>query len=181
MVEVTLYTRSGCTLCDKAKAAMHASGVAVRITEVDIDRDPVLRERYTNDVPVVHIDGREAFRHRVDPETFRRMAMSRLKDEKCVPCRGGVPPLKGGELHRLATELAGGWRVVDEHHLEKEYTFPDFAQALVFTNRVGAIAEEEGHHPDIYLAWGKVRVTIWTHKVDGLTRSDFVLAAKLPG
>jgi 4a-hydroxytetrahydrobiopterin dehydratase len=69
--------------------------------------------------------------------------------------------------------------VVGEHHLEKEYTFPDFAQALAFTNAVGAIAEEEGHHPDIYLAWGKARVTIWTHKVDGLTRSDFVLAAKI--
>jgi 4a-hydroxytetrahydrobiopterin dehydratase len=180
MVEVTLYTRAGCALCDKAKAAMLASGVAVRITEVDIDRDAALREKYTNDVPVIHIDGREAFRHRVDPEAFRRLTMSTLKNEKCVPCRGGVPALKGAELEQLASELGGGWRVVDEHHLEKQFAFPDFAQALAFTNRVGAIAEEEGHHPDISLAWGKVGVKIWTHKIDGLTRSDFVLAAKLP-
>ena len=105
--------------------------------------------------------------------------MSSLANEKCIPCRGGIPALKGEELAALARELGAEWRVVDEHHLEREFRFPDFAQALAFTNKVGAIAEEEGHHPDIYLAWGKVRVTIWTHKVDGLTRSDFVLAAKI--
>lgn len=105
--------------------------------------------------------------------------MTSLSADRCVPCRGGVPPLEGEELRKLADELGGGWRVVDGHHLEKEFTFPDFAQALAFTNRVGAIAEEEGHHPDIHLAWGKVRITIWTHKIDGLTRSDFVLAAKI--
>ncbi|MDP9360987.1 MAG: 4a-hydroxytetrahydrobiopterin dehydratase [Acidobacteriota bacterium] len=105
--------------------------------------------------------------------------MQSLADETCVPCRGDVPAIKGEELSALAASLGGGWRVVEEHHLEKEVTFPDFAQALAFTNRVGAIAEAEGHHPDIYLAWGKVRVTIWTHKVDGLTRADFVLAAKI--
>jgi 4a-hydroxytetrahydrobiopterin dehydratase len=102
-----------------------------------------------------------------------------LATERCVPCRGGVPPIKGEELRALATELGGGWRVVDEHHLEKEHRFPDFAAALAFTNKVGAVAEAEGHHPDIYLAWGKVRITIWTHKIDGLTRSDFVMAAKI--
>jgi len=105
--------------------------------------------------------------------------MPNLANEKCVPCRGGVPALKGQELQAVATELGGGWKVVEEHHLEKEFTFPDFVQALAFTNRVGAIAEEEGHHPDIYLAWGKVRITTWTHKIDGLTRSDFILAAKI--
>ena len=102
-----------------------------------------------------------------------------LANEKCVPCKGGVPPLKGEELVRLTRELGSGWRVVDEHHLEKELRFRNFAEALAFTNKVGAIAEQEGHHPDIYLAWGKVRVTIWTHAIDGLTRSDFVLAAKI--
>jgi len=107
-----------------------------------------------------------------------RMSSS-LANEKCVPCRGGVPAIKGDELHGLAKDLGGNWRVVDEHRHEKEFTFADFAQALAFTNKVGAIAEEEGHHPDIYLAWGKVRITIWTHKIDGLTRSDFVLAAKI--
>jgi 4a-hydroxytetrahydrobiopterin dehydratase len=105
--------------------------------------------------------------------------MSSLANEKCVPCRGGVPPLKGAELRELQAQLAAGWRVVDEHHLELERTFPDFATALAFVNRVGALAEEEGHHPDIDLAWGKVRITLWTHKIDGLSRSDFVLAAKI--
>ncbi|HKO56262.1 MAG TPA: 4a-hydroxytetrahydrobiopterin dehydratase [Thermoanaerobaculia bacterium] len=104
---------------------------------------------------------------------------SSLANEKCIPCRGGVPPLAGAELRALADELGNGWRVVDGHHLEKTFDFPDFAQALAFTNRIGAVAEEEGHHPDIHLAWGKVGVTIWTHKIDGLTRSDFVLAAKI--
>ncbi|HEX9161746.1 MAG TPA: 4a-hydroxytetrahydrobiopterin dehydratase [Thermoanaerobaculia bacterium] len=104
---------------------------------------------------------------------------SSLADEQCVPCRGGVPALKGRELHGVARELGGGWRVIDEHHLEKEFRFPDFEQALSFTNAVGAIAERQGHHPDIHLAWGKVAIDIWTHKVDGLTRSDFVLAAKI--
>lgn len=105
--------------------------------------------------------------------------MTRLANEKCVPCRGGVPALKGAELRVLVDELGGGWRVAGNHHIEKDFTFPDFASALAFTNEIGALAEEEGHHPDIHLAWGKVRVTIWTHVIDGLTRSDFVLAAKI--
>ncbi|HEY3056251.1 MAG TPA: 4a-hydroxytetrahydrobiopterin dehydratase [Thermoanaerobaculia bacterium] len=104
---------------------------------------------------------------------------STLVNEKCIPCRGGVPPLKGKELQSIVRELGGTWHVADEHHLEKEFRFPDFEQALSFTNAVGAIAEREGHHPDIHLAWGKVRIEIWTHKIDGLTRSDFILAAKI--
>ena len=107
--------------------------------------------------------------------------MTALAKEKCVPCRGGVPPLKGAELRVLIEELGNGWRLSGNHHIEKDWTFPDFASALAFTNQVGAIAEAEGHHPDIYLAWGKVRITIWTHVIDGLTRSDFVLAAKIDG
>ena len=102
-----------------------------------------------------------------------------LADKRCVPCRGGVPPLKGTDLEVFRQQLSGAWRVVDEHHLEREFTFDDFAQALAFTNDIGAIAEEQDHHPDIYLAWGKVRITIWTHKIDGLTESDFILAAKI--
>jgi len=104
--------------------------------------------------------------------------MSDLALKECVPCKGGVPPLGGEALDRLREELGGDWRVVDGHHLEKEYKFPDFRAALDFTNRVGELAEGQGHHPDIFLAWGKVRVTIWTHKIDGLTESDFVFAAK---
>ncbi|MGH7753094.1 MAG: 4a-hydroxytetrahydrobiopterin dehydratase [Gemmatimonadales bacterium] len=97
----------------------------------------------------------------------------------CVPCKGGVPPLKGVALKDLERRLGGGWNVVNEHHLEKEFTFKDFREALAFTNRVGDLAEQQGHHPDIYLAWGKTRITIWTHKIDGLTESDFVMAAKI--
>ena len=102
-----------------------------------------------------------------------------LANEKCVPCRGGVPALKGEELRELSRELSDDWRIVEEHHLERSYAFSDFASALAFTNRVGALAEEQGHHPDLCLGWGKVAITIWTHKIDGLTRSDFVLAAKI--
>ena len=106
------------------------------------------------------------------------MDEARLADRDCIPCRGGVPPLKGEETTRLLRELDRGWRVADEHHLEREYSFPDFRTALAFVNRVGELAESQGHHPDLYLAWGKVRVMVWTHKIDGLTESDFVFAAK---
>jgi len=101
-----------------------------------------------------------------------------LAAKTCVPCRGGVPPLKGQELESLARQLPA-WAVVKEHHLHRAYTFPDFRAALAFVNRVGELAEQQGHHPDIVLAWGKVEVTIWTHKIDGLTESDFILAAKI--
>ena len=104
--------------------------------------------------------------------------MSGLVEKECVPCKGEVPPLKGSQLVKVAKELNGGWQVINEHHLEKEYKFKDFRQALDFTNKVGELAESQGHHPDIYLTWGKVKLTIWTHKIDGLTESDFVLAAK---
>jgi 4a-hydroxytetrahydrobiopterin dehydratase len=101
-----------------------------------------------------------------------------LAEKHCVPCRGGVPPLKGEELEKLKAQIPG-WQVVDEHHLTKLFTFPDFRLALDFVNRAGAVAEEEGHHPDLYLSWGKVEVRTWTHKIDGLTESDFILAAKI--
>ena len=101
-----------------------------------------------------------------------------LADKQCVPCKGGVAPLKGEQLEQLEEQVKD-WQVVDEHHLVKMYKFPDFRKALDFVNSVGAIAEEQGHHPDLYLAWGKVEVKIWTHKVDGLTESDFILAAKM--
>ena len=101
-----------------------------------------------------------------------------LAQKQCVPCRGGVPSLKGAELEALKRQVPG-WDVVNEHHLKKTYTFPDFVKALDFVNKAGAIAEQQGHHPDLYLSWGKVGVEIWTHKIDGLTESDFILAAKL--
>ena len=104
--------------------------------------------------------------------------MSELAEGTCLPCRGGVPPLKGEELDALQEKLGNGWQIINEHHLEKEYIFADFRQALDFTVKVGELGENQGHHPDIYLAWGKVKLIIWTHKIDGLTESDFILGAK---
>ena len=105
--------------------------------------------------------------------------MSDLAQRHCVPCGGGVPPLDSAAATALLEQLGGGWCVEGgHHHLHKVYRFPDFAQALEFTNSVGAIAEAEGHHPDIVLAWGRVELNIWTHAIDGLTESDFVLAAR---
>jgi 4a-hydroxytetrahydrobiopterin dehydratase len=189
--KVTLYTRANCHLCDKAKAAIRAAESLYRLDvdlrEVDVDGDDALRERYTNDVPVIFVDGKEAFRHGIEPKTFAdfvlgagRPSASALASEKCEPCHGGVPKLETADIDELLEKLGdAGWRVIAGHHLEREFTFADFAQALAFTNAIGAVAEEEGHHPDIHLGWGRVKVEIWTHAVDGLTRADFVLAAKL--
>ena len=101
-----------------------------------------------------------------------------LASQTCVPCRGGVPPLKGGELQQILQQVPH-WKAVNEHHITRTFNFPDFKQALAFVNRVGEVAEQQGHHPDILLTWGKAEVTMWTHKIDGLTRSDFIMAAKI--
>ena len=101
-----------------------------------------------------------------------------LADNKCVPCRGGVPSLEPARIQELLGQLEGGWELNQEGHIERMYTFKNFAEALAFVNSVGAVAEEEGHHPDLYLAWGKCKVEIWTHKIQGLTESDFFMAAK---
>ena len=102
-----------------------------------------------------------------------------LAEAKCEPCRGGIPPLKGEALAKLLNRLGGNWGVVDQHHLEKTFKFKNFAEALAFTNRVGELAESVGHHPDIHLSWGRVKIQVWTHKIDGLAESDFVMAAKI--
>jgi len=104
--------------------------------------------------------------------------MSELATRTCVPCRGGTPPLKGAELHAISHQLPN-WQVIDEHHITRTFSFQDFQKALDFVNRVGALAEEQGHHPDILLAWGKAAITLWTHAVNGLTESDFIMAAKI--
>jgi 4a-hydroxytetrahydrobiopterin dehydratase len=104
--------------------------------------------------------------------------MSSLAAKTCVPCRGGVPPLKEQDLDALHKQVPE-WQVVNEHHIVRQFKFSDFKQALAFVNRVGELAEEQGHHPDILLAWGKAEVTLWTHKIDGLTESDFIMAAKI--
>jgi 4a-hydroxytetrahydrobiopterin dehydratase len=105
--------------------------------------------------------------------------MSELAGKQCIPCQGGVAPLKGARVEELQRQIDADWRVVDEHHLERRFKFRNFREALDFTNRVGELAEEQGHHPDIYLSWGRVDLKIWTHKIDGLTESDFIFAAKV--
>ena len=105
--------------------------------------------------------------------------MSQLAQKECIPCSMGVPPLSEDEQQQLLTQVSEGWRVVDGHHLERDFGFDDFRGALAFTNQVGELAESVGHHPDIFLAWGKVSLKIFTHKIDGLSEADFVLAAKI--
>ncbi len=101
-----------------------------------------------------------------------------LAKRECVPCRGDVPPLQAAEIEKLIGEL-DDWKAIDEHHLKKSYAFKDFRGALDFVHRTGALAEAQGHHPDICFGWGYADISIWTHKINGLTESDFVLAAKI--
>lgn len=139
-MEVTLYTRQNCPLCEEAKSVLVRAGLTPQ--EIDIDLDPVLLRKYNDDVPVIYIDGAEAFRHRVSDEQLRLMM--------------------------------SGWRV--SKRLEKEFQFPDFASALAFVNRIGAIAEQMNHHPDLLLGWGKVRVMTWSHDANAITSRDWKLA-----
>jgi 4a-hydroxytetrahydrobiopterin dehydratase len=102
-----------------------------------------------------------------------------LASMECIPCKGDVPALKGNDLDLIASRLGNGWNVVDEHHLSKTFTFPDYAETVGFVNGVAEVAEQQGHHPNIDFTYGRATVSIWTHKIDGLTESDFVLAAKI--
>ena len=106
------------------------------------------------------------------------MADTNLASRHCVPCRGGTPPLRGQELEQFLQQLPD-WRAVEEHHIEKSFVFADFKAALEFVNRIGALAEQEGHHPDLSFGWGYAKVTLYTHKIQGLSESDFILAAKV--
>ena len=104
--------------------------------------------------------------------------MTELASKTCVPCKGGTPPLKGEELGPLKRQVPE-WEIVEEHHLRRVFRFKNFREALGFVNKVGELAEEQGHHPDICFGWGKAEVTVWTHKINGLTESDFIFAAKV--
>jgi 4a-hydroxytetrahydrobiopterin dehydratase len=101
-----------------------------------------------------------------------------LTKKKCVPCEGGVPKITGAEAQRLLSQL-DAWRLIDDHHLTKVFVFPDFAQALRYVNKIGELAESEGHHPDVHLSWGRVELELLTHAIDGLSENDFILAAKI--
>jgi 4a-hydroxytetrahydrobiopterin dehydratase len=104
--------------------------------------------------------------------------MTELAGKTCIPCKGGTPPLKGEELVDLRRQISE-WEVVEEHHLRRRFRFKNFREALHFVNEVGELAEEQGHHPDVSFGWGYAEVTVWTHKIDGLTESDFIFAAKV--
>lgn len=107
------------------------------------------------------------------------MIMTELADKNCVPCKGGTPPLQGESLQQLLRELGSGWEINNDQRLEKTYKFRNFREALDFTNTIGQIAEQAGHHPEITLAWGKVLLRTWTHKINGLSENDFILAARI--
>jgi 4a-hydroxytetrahydrobiopterin dehydratase len=104
---------------------------------------------------------------------------SDLQHKKCVPCQKGTAPFTAAEAEKYYQALQKSWRLVESHHLEREFRFQNFAQALSFANQIGALAEAEGHHPDLSVSWGKVVVTLWTHKINGLSENDFILAAKI--
>jgi 4a-hydroxytetrahydrobiopterin dehydratase len=174
-MQVTFYTRRDCPLCDKAKASIKASGAAVELVEVDIDGDPELRQRFTDDVPVIYIDGREAFRHFVHPQAFAAY----VRGASQQPQTFDRTPLEHDEIRALLTHLDPAWVHYNAHDLRREFRFANFAEALAFTNRVGAIAEELDHHPEIFLTWGRVVVTTWTHQPEGISRADFLLAARV--
>ena len=187
-MELTLYTRANCHLCDKAKAVIHAAAAdahhKVDLVEVDIDADPALQRRYNDDVPLLFAGTRELFRHTVDRSALAGFLRGEhmvptLADERCVPCRGGDQPLREAELATLREALDAAWQVRDEHQLERHFEFPDFKASLALANRIGDVAEAEGHHPDLTVRWGSLEVVLWTHVVNGLSRADFVLAAKI--
>ncbi len=104
--------------------------------------------------------------------------MSDLASRRCEPCKGGTPPLTPDEIAPLRDQLEDDWQVVDGHHLRRSFVFKNFREALDYLNKVGEMAEEQFHHPDLALAWGRVTVEIWTHKIDGLQEGDFVFAAR---
>ena len=101
-----------------------------------------------------------------------------LHERKCIPCEGGTPPLTETECNDLSANLHDDWNVVENHHLERMWSFEDFQSALDFVNSAGLICEQEFHHADFDFGWGRAKIKIWTHKIDGLTESDFILASK---
>ena len=106
------------------------------------------------------------------------MESCNLADQKCVPCRGGVPPLTPEQIKPLFAQLKG-WKLEEDKKLLKSYDFKNFVEAMSFANAIMPVAEAEGHHPDLYVKYGGVTVYLWTHKIDGLSESDFFMAAKI--
>ncbi len=108
--------------------------------------------------------------------------MSDLSEKKCVPCEGNIPSFTIEEIHKYLKKV-DGWNVnedkIDGYHLSKDFKFSNFSESQKFVNKVGDLAEEEGHHPDIWFGWGYAKIKIYTHAIKGLAESDFILAAKI--
>ncbi len=100
-----------------------------------------------------------------------------LLGKKCTPCEGETKPLSMEQVRKLGEQIPD-WKIEDKH-IEKTFTFADFAQAIDFANKIAKVAEEENHHPELHISWGKVRVELYTHKIGGLSENDFILAAKI--
>jgi len=102
----------------------------------------------------------------------------KLYEKKCAACAGAIAPMPDPDCRKFLNELGGDWKLIEGKQIEKSYRFHNFREALAFVDRIGTLAESEGHHPDIFLSWGLVKITLWTHKIGGLSESDFVMAAK---
>ncbi len=102
-----------------------------------------------------------------------------LVERHCKPSKANMPPMKGEDLAQYRKQLGQGWNVIGEHHLEKEFQLKDWLEAVALTNTIADLADQEDHHPEVLLSYGKVKVTLWTHKIGGLSEYDFILAAKI--
>ncbi len=107
------------------------------------------------------------------------MKKNNFANKKCIPCHGGMLPLKREQLEPLLKQLSKGWLVIENHHLEKDYKLSSFREVLKLVNMIGELAEKEGHHPDIFLSYDKLKIKLWTHKINGISESDIILAAKI--
>ena len=103
----------------------------------------------------------------------------KLASKKCIPCSGRIPPMEKKEVDKYLNDLGNGWKVNAEGHLNKVYKFQNFIESMEFANKIAEISEKEDHHPDLHISWGSCKIEIWTHKINGLAKSDFYLAAKI--
>ncbi|HEX2921449.1 MAG TPA: 4a-hydroxytetrahydrobiopterin dehydratase [Bacteroidales bacterium] len=104
---------------------------------------------------------------------------TRLAEKKCIPCEGNVPALGENEINEFRSQISADWKIVDNRKIKREFSFVNYKHTIDFVNRVAGIAEEEGHHPDMYVFFGRVEIELWTHSIGGLTENDFILAAKI--
>jgi 4a-hydroxytetrahydrobiopterin dehydratase len=174
-----------------AEAAAAEEAAAAAAAEEEEEEEEERKKQPTAETAVVHM-GKMPMLPRSAPilaqedttgaptmNDTQTMQISLLADRKCVACQGGTAPLKGDVLKQFLSQINPAWEMVEEHHITRTFKFRNFAEALAFVNRVGALAEEQNHHPEISFTWGKVRIELSTHKIGGLSESDMILAAKI--